>query len=146
MNYKDRRWISKRSEVFIRDKNKCRACGSKQLLQCHHSYYLSGKELWEYPLNSLFTLCKKCHSRFHRTNKGTLLVINSNNTIKQIRNITLIFIKNTPKINPANKNKPKHFKPKKVKDTNKPESIQQKRNRIIVPQWKIDEFRKNNPK
>lgn len=143
MNYKDNRWIKKRSEVFKRDSRTCKACGSKQFIQCHHSYYTYGKQLWEYPLNSLFSLCKKCHSRFHKTTKGSLLVINASNSIKEIRNITLNFIKNSSKINPTKKNKTKYFKPKKVKNTNKPETLIQKRNRVIVPQWKIDEFRKN---
>jgi len=146
MNYKDRRWISKRSEVFIRDKNKCRACGSKQFLQCHHSYYLPGKELWEYPMNSYYTLCHKCHRRFHLKHKGSLLVIKGDLKTREIVRLTLNFIKSTVKINPASKKKTKYFKPKKIKDPNKPETLQQKRNRLVVPQWKIDEFRKNNPK
>lgn len=34
-------------------------------LHVHHTYYERGKQPWEYPLNSLQTLCWLCHSNEH---------------------------------------------------------------------------------
>jgi hypothetical protein len=40
------------------------SCGSTTAtLNVHHKLYESGKEPWEYPLDSLLTLCEPCHNR-----------------------------------------------------------------------------------
>lgn len=69
---KDVRWQKKRLEVLGRDKFRCMGClegaetaedsGSTITLHVHHTYYKKGLEPWEYPLDSLITLCEGCHS------------------------------------------------------------------------------------
>lgn len=58
-------WEKKRAKVFKRDGYKCQQCGIGKQLNCHHTYYLSGKKPWEYPLSALLTLCKGCHTALH---------------------------------------------------------------------------------
>lgn len=63
---KDPRWQKKRLEVMERDGWACRDCGSNQeTLNVHHCYYLSNTEPWDYPDNSLRTLCDSCHKTRH---------------------------------------------------------------------------------
>lgn len=66
MNYseklKDPRWQRKRLEILNRDGFKCLACGdAKSTLHVHHCYYVSKREPWEYPNESLLTFCAKRH-------------------------------------------------------------------------------------
>ncbi|MFA4944922.1 MAG: hypothetical protein WC789_09510 [Lentisphaeria bacterium] len=59
---KDPRWQKKRLEVMQRDEFRCVECGaSDQTLNVHHAYYVRGREPWEYPDESLHTLCEPCH-------------------------------------------------------------------------------------
>ena len=46
-----------------RDKFRCVACDtdSNTLLNVHHGYYVTGAKPWEYPDDSLWTLCEDCH-------------------------------------------------------------------------------------
>jgi len=61
---RDPRWQKKRLEVMERDKWKCRYCGTKETtLNVHHTFYERGKAPWEYPNDSLMTLCEPCHER-----------------------------------------------------------------------------------
>lgn len=62
---KDRRWWLTRKVVLIRDNFRCTVCGSPQNLQVHHTYYTSGAMAWDYPLESLQTLCGFHHSVEH---------------------------------------------------------------------------------
>lgn len=66
INYRHPRWIAKKLRVFSRDKWKCVWCGCKKRLECHHTYYKEGKDIWDYPLQSLLTVCHTCHEDFHR--------------------------------------------------------------------------------
>lgn len=69
---KDIRWKSKAKEIRIRDKEKCRNCGSNNNLQVHHRQYhfISNlndfKKPWDYPNQILVTLCKQCHTIGHK--------------------------------------------------------------------------------
>lgn len=63
------KWHEKRAKVFKRDGYKCQHCGVNKSLNCHHTYYVSGKKPWEYPLSALLTLCKECHTRLHSETK-----------------------------------------------------------------------------
>lgn len=63
------KWMEKRIKVFKRDGYKCQHCGINKNLNCHHTYYASGKKPWEYPLSALLTLCKDCHTRLHSETK-----------------------------------------------------------------------------
>ncbi|MHB9110427.1 MAG: HNH endonuclease [Armatimonadota bacterium] len=59
---KDPRWQKKRLEIMERDKFRCRWClNEESTLTVHHSYYEKGLKPWEYPNESLVTLCEECH-------------------------------------------------------------------------------------
>lgn len=63
---KDARWVNKRKRIIYRDGNKCTVCQSKKALQVHHTfYYTDYREPWRYPDESLLTLCKACHQKYH---------------------------------------------------------------------------------
>jgi hypothetical protein len=58
----DPRWQKKRLEIFERDEWMCQACGDcSTTLHVHHTYYERDKDPWEYPAESLVTLCMECH-------------------------------------------------------------------------------------
>lgn len=59
---KDPRWQKRRLRILDRDDYTCTKCGDKKKqLQVHHSYYVSGRNPWEYPDWSLTALCGACH-------------------------------------------------------------------------------------
>jgi hypothetical protein len=58
-------WIGIKEQVLERDSYKCRLCGSKECLNVHHSTY---NNLYNEDLNDLITLCKRCHSNYHKKN------------------------------------------------------------------------------
>ena len=59
---KDPRWQRKRLEIMQRDNFACVLCGdTESTLHVHHGYYKAGKKPWEYPDNTLMTLCEQCH-------------------------------------------------------------------------------------
>jgi len=61
--YKDPRWQKIRLKVLERDEWVCKKCyDPDSTLHIHHRYYLKNKEPWEYPLESLITLCEECHN------------------------------------------------------------------------------------
>lgn len=63
---KDPRWQRKRLEIMERDGFECRECGGDEAtLNVHHSYYVTGRDPWEYPEFSLLTLCRDCHTERH---------------------------------------------------------------------------------
>lgn len=56
-------WARKRLAVWLRDSKRCRICNSNKGIQVHHRDYSNiGNE----PLNDLVTLCRDCHSLFHK--------------------------------------------------------------------------------
>lgn len=63
---KDERWLNKRKHILYRDKYQCSTCGSKFHLNVHHLFYVDGVEPWDYPDDTLVTLCQKCHEKWHR--------------------------------------------------------------------------------
>ncbi|MCR4374200.1 MAG: hypothetical protein NUW22_05065 [Acidobacteria bacterium] len=59
-------WQRKRLEVMQRDNFTCVSCGSTEnTLNVHHSYYTKGAMPWDYPADSLKTLCQQCHGDHH---------------------------------------------------------------------------------
>lgn len=59
---RDPRWQRKRLEVMERDGFACRICDSEDsTLNVDHGYYEKGKMPWEYPDDSLRTVCERCH-------------------------------------------------------------------------------------
>jgi 5-methylcytosine-specific restriction endonuclease McrA len=85
------KWLAKRAKVFKRDGYKCQRCGVNKNLNCHHKYYLFKKKPWEYPLSSLLTLCKECHTNLHCESKIPTKVCNKtsvkNKTQKRIETL-----------------------------------------------------------
>ena len=53
------------AEVTRRAENKCMRCGEQPLmskgLRIHHQYYIEYHLPWEYPIESAYLLCDKCH-------------------------------------------------------------------------------------
>jgi hypothetical protein len=63
---KDPRWQKKRLEIMERDRFACQQCGDeKSTLSVHHTYYVSKRDVWDYPSWSLSTLCEDCHKSKH---------------------------------------------------------------------------------
>lgn len=65
-------WAAKRTEILERDNYSCLECSSTKYLQIHHDYYVNNRMAWEYPNDALRTLCRKCHTKFHKTHKLSL--------------------------------------------------------------------------
>ena len=61
----DKRWKEFRLKVMSERGNKCECCGGTHILQIHHTFYISGKMPWEYNIDDMRVLCKKCHQRIH---------------------------------------------------------------------------------
>ena len=59
------KWKEKREEVFERYGKQCVECGSTKNIQVHHLIYRKGHHLWEYNVDELIPLCKKCHQKIH---------------------------------------------------------------------------------
>lgn len=61
---RDPRWQRKRLEVMQRDGFACRACSSTtKTLNVHHNLYFGhGHPPWQYPDQTLITLCEDCHA------------------------------------------------------------------------------------
>jgi len=77
--YADPRWQRKRLEVMQRDGFACICCKEdKETLNVHHSYYVAGRDLWEYPTTTLFTLCHKCHKEHSEDPIGFIEKSNTN--------------------------------------------------------------------
>ena len=67
LSLRNKRWFTKRDKIIERDNHKCTVCGSSNNLCVHHTFYWSNKfaKAWEYPDNSLITVCSKCHEEYH---------------------------------------------------------------------------------
>ena len=61
----DKRWKEFRLKVMSERGGKCECCGGTDILQIHHTFYISGKMPWEYDIKDMRVLCKKCHQRIH---------------------------------------------------------------------------------
>lgn len=60
------KWQQMRLRVLERDQFSCQCCGDKDsTLHVHHTYYVKGRDPWEYAPSSLVTLCEVCHSQEH---------------------------------------------------------------------------------
>jgi len=59
---KSPQWQKVRLQILNRDNFQCCDCGSTtEQLHVHHTYYEYNKDPWDYPLESLKTLCWECH-------------------------------------------------------------------------------------
>lgn len=62
---KDVRWQQVRLRIFDRDKFTCTQCGSKsETISVHHGYYAFKTDPWDYPAETLHTVCETCHKLF----------------------------------------------------------------------------------
>lgn len=61
----DERWKEFRLKVLSERGDKCECCGGTHILQIHHTFYISGKMPWEYDIDDMRVLCKKCHQKIH---------------------------------------------------------------------------------
>lgn len=61
----DKRWKEFRLKVMSERGSKCECCGGTDVLQIHHTFYISGKMPWEYDINDMRVLCRTCHQRIH---------------------------------------------------------------------------------
>jgi len=60
--FKDPRWQKKRLQVLERDNWECQIChDTENTLNIHHRYYKKDTDPWDYPSESLITLCEDCH-------------------------------------------------------------------------------------
>lgn len=56
------KWQEKRLRILERDRFACTECfDTTSTLHVHHAYYEKGLAPWEYPDESLETLCESCH-------------------------------------------------------------------------------------
>jgi hypothetical protein len=61
-------WQKKRLEILERDGFACRECGDvESTLHVHHQYYKKDAPPWDYPDESLLTLCEACHEFEHQS-------------------------------------------------------------------------------
>jgi hypothetical protein len=64
-----KKWLTKRTEILIRDHFKCQVPGCDvefEGVEVHHLDYLGNLLAWEYPNDMLKTLCHKHHSNHHQ--------------------------------------------------------------------------------
>jgi len=60
---RDPRWQRVRLEIMQRDAFTCQLCErTDRTLNVHHHYYENGRDPWDYPANSLTTMCEDCHT------------------------------------------------------------------------------------
>jgi len=68
LDYKSEKWQKIRKQVLDRDHGKCRAIECNNIATVvHHAKY---KGEFDEPLEWLFSLCEKCHNKFHKNTKG----------------------------------------------------------------------------
>ena len=66
-DYRSNKWFKKRKVILKRDEFTCAMCGDKEELTIHHTYYESGRHVWDYPNGTLKTFCRTCHDFYHNT-------------------------------------------------------------------------------
>lgn len=66
-------WKLKRLEILDRDGHACYSCKSITNIEVHHFYYVARREPWDYPNDSLVTVCRNCHQSITDRCKGSFL-------------------------------------------------------------------------
>lgn len=62
------KWQEKRLKIMERFGFQCENCGEKEVtLNVHHGYYEKGLSPWDYPDNSLYSLCENCHENAEKS-------------------------------------------------------------------------------
>lgn len=81
--YKTNEWQRKSGNKKQLDNYTCQICGSNQkMVHVHHHYYIEGRHLWEYPDETLITLCEDCHAKEHNFDNRLLF-----ETVEEARKI-----------------------------------------------------------
>jgi hypothetical protein len=93
----DPRWQKKRLEIMERDGFVCKKCEHGDItLNVHHIEYKKGLLPWEYPSNSLITLCKYCHLEIEelkkRNDKTPFNEISIYHIMNDTRTIRVVFV------------------------------------------------------
>ena len=95
----DKRWIFKAENIRIRDKHKCRLCGTtKAQLDVHHIRYIDGREAWDYDDGDLVTLCHNCHEEVHDGQDYDKLIPGSYFYNKNLEGVGIVEYKQTNSI------------------------------------------------
>ena len=83
---KDEKWKNYKKD------EKCKLCGKTENLQLHHTFYIKDAFLkpWEYPKNSIVTLCSGCHMKVHFDKKHPMH--EQTLTREEVKNTYKIFI------------------------------------------------------
>jgi len=67
------KWKKKRRKILKRDGYKCTVCGSVKNLMIHHTFYYDvDTPPWQYPDESLLTVCYGCHKEYHESHELTI--------------------------------------------------------------------------
>lgn len=64
---KTQHWRTFRRLVLERDGHRCVVCNGDKEVHVHHRHYESGR--YQENLNDCYTLCKKCHEKYHGKGK-----------------------------------------------------------------------------
>lgn len=79
------KWQKKRLEILKRDNWSCTHCGcAEKNLQVHHRFYLKNRDPWDYPSETLDTLCESCHKTMEETRVKLLAMVTLDNADKLI--------------------------------------------------------------
>lgn len=70
INYKEElkspEWQRKSCNHKYLDNYTCQICGRRdKVVHVHHHFYIEGRHIWEYPDETLVTLCEDCHAKEH---------------------------------------------------------------------------------
>lgn len=62
-------WQKFRSQIIELDGGGCVRCGKSPdegaILHVHHKEYIAGRDYWDYPIETMETLCAGCHAKEH---------------------------------------------------------------------------------
>lgn len=74
--YSTNEWQRKSGNKKHLDDYTCQICGSKKKqVHVHHHFYIEGRHLWEYPDETLITLCEDCHAKEHKFDNQELIEV-----------------------------------------------------------------------
>jgi hypothetical protein len=94
---RDPRWQKLRLKVLERDEFACRHCtDEKSELQVHHKNYRKGYEPWDYPADSLITLCRRCHESVEEVRRSLFDNVHDVVLFKCLEHLNLILLSGDP--------------------------------------------------
>ncbi len=77
-NYKEElkspEWQRKSCNHKYLDNYTCQICGRKdKVVHVHHHFYIEGRHIWDYPDETLVTLCEDCHAKEHKFDNNLII-------------------------------------------------------------------------